>query len=91
MPPKTITYWSYENFTEEQFKEAVRSDCSYIEDGNLASLQHGIKKRLDQFPPVKRMGLHGNNKPNMTSQLRKAIMKRSRLRNKENKSGKPTD
>ena len=31
MPPKTITYRSYKNFTEEQFKEAIRSDCSFIE------------------------------------------------------------
>ena len=27
MPPKTITYRSYKNFTEESFKEAIRSDC----------------------------------------------------------------
>ena len=33
----------------------------------------------------------GNNKPHMTSQLRKAIMKRSRLKNKANKSGKLDD
>ena len=49
MPPKTITYRSYKNFTEEQFKEAIRSDCSYIEGGNLTSLQHVIEKRLDQL------------------------------------------
>ena len=91
MPPKTITYRSYKNFTEEQFKEAIRSDCSYIEGGNLTSLQRVIEKRLDQFDPMKKIVLRGNNKPNMTSQLRKAIMKRSRLKNKANKRGKPAD
>ena len=30
-------------------KEAIRSDCSYIEGGNLTSLQHVIEKRLDQL------------------------------------------
>ena len=35
MPPKTITYRTYKNFTEEQFKEAFRSDFSYNESGNL--------------------------------------------------------
>ena len=35
MPPKTITYRSYKNFAEELFKEDIRSDCSYIEGGNL--------------------------------------------------------
>ena len=91
MPPTTITYRSYKNFTEEHFKEAIRSDCSYIEGGNLTSLQHVIEKRLDQFAPMKKIVLRGNNKPHMTSQLRKAIMKRSRLKNKANKSGKLAD
>ena len=72
MPPKTITYRSYKNFTEEQFKEAIRSDCSYIDDGNLASLHHVIKKRLDQFPPVKKMGLHGNNKSQHDISIKKS-------------------
>ena len=47
MPPKTITYQSYENFTEEQFQETIRPDCSYIVGGNLTSLQHVSEKRLD--------------------------------------------
>ena len=37
MTPKTITYRSCKNFTEEQFKEAIKSDCSYIECGNFSS------------------------------------------------------
>ena len=68
MPPKTITYRSSKNFTEEQFKEAIRSDCSYIEGGNLTSLQRVIEKRLDQFAL-----LGGDDKP----QFRKAFMKES--------------
>ena len=32
-----------------------------------------------------------HNKPHMTSQLRKAIMKTSRLKNKANNGGKPAD
>ena len=40
---------------------------------------------------MKKVDLRGNNKPHMTSQLRKAIMERSRLKNKANKSGKPAD
>ena len=40
---------------------------------------------------MKNIALRGNNKPHMTSQLRKAIRKRSRLKNKANKSDKPAD
>ena len=65
MPPKTITYRSYKNFTKEQYKEAIKSDCSYIERGNLTSLQHVIEKRLDQFASMKKILLRGNNKPHM--------------------------
>ena len=60
---KTITYRSYKNFTEEQFKEALRSDCSYIEGSNLTYLQHVIEKRLNQFTPVKKIVLRRNNNP----------------------------
>ena len=76
---------------EEQFKEATRSDCSYIEGGNLTSLQHVIEKRADQFASMKKIVLREDDKPHMASQLRNAIMKRSRFRNKVNKSGKPAD
>ena len=91
MPPKTITYRSYKNFAEEQFKEANRSDCSHTEGSKLTTLQHVIEKKLDQFTPIKKIVLRGSNKPRMTSQLRKTIMKRSQPKNKANKSGKPAD
>ena len=40
---------------------------------------------------MKNIALRGNNKPHMTSQLRKAIRKRSQLKYKANKSRKPAD
>ena len=56
---------------KNKFKKAITSDCSYIVDGHLTSIQHAIDKRLDQIAPMKTM-VHGNNKPHMTSRLRKA-------------------
>ena len=70
MSSKIITYQSYKNFTDKQFKEAIRSDSSYTGDGNLTSLQHLIAKRLDQLAPLKKIVLHGINKPHITSQLK---------------------
>ena len=67
----------------KKFKEAIRSDCSYIEGGNLTSLQHVTEKRLDQVAPMKKINLRGNSKSHMTSQLRKAIIKRSRFHYKQ--------
>ena len=86
MPPKTITYRS----SWKKFKEAIRSNFSYIEGGNLTSLQHIIEKNLDQFPTGK-IALAGNSKPHMTTQSRKAIIKRSRFKSKANNSSKPAD
>ena len=70
MSSKIITYQSYKNFTDEQFKEAIRSDSSFTGDGNLTSLQHLIAKRLDQLAPLKKIVLHGINKSHITSQLK---------------------
>ena len=55
------------------------------------SLQHVIENRLYQFGPMKKIGLRGSNKPHMIFQLRKAIMKRSRLKKKANESSKLAD
>ena len=54
--------------------------------GNLTSLQDLIEKKARSICPVKKIVLRGNNKSHMTSQSRKAIMKRSRLKNKANKT-----
>ena len=54
--------------------------------GNLTSLQDLIEEKARSICPVKKIVLRGNNKSHMTSQSRKAIMKRSRLKNKANKT-----
>ena len=54
--------------------------------GNLTSLQDLIEEMARSICPVTKIVLRGNNKSHMTSQSRKAIMKRSRLKNKANKT-----
>ena len=46
MPHKIITYHHIENILKNSFKEAVRYDSPYSEDGNLTFLQNIIEKRL---------------------------------------------
>ena len=36
---------SLKNFTEQQFKEVIRSDCLYTEGGSLTFPQHIIEKK----------------------------------------------
>ena len=45
-------------------------------------------KHKDHHVPIKQSKLRGNTKPHISKTLRKKIMKRSRLKNKANKSGK---
>ena len=66
MSLKNIPYRSNKNIMEEQFQEFIRSDFSYIEGGNLTSLQYEIEKKLDQFAPVKKIILRRNNKLHMS-------------------------
>ena len=89
MKPKTITHRSYKNFSEEKFKEAIRLFLHCGWQLNFSSTCNWKKAR--SICSNEKDVLRGNNKPHMTSQLRKAIMKRSRLKNKANTSGKPDD
>ena len=75
MSSKIITYQSYKNFMDEKFQEAIRSDSSDNGGGNLTSLQYLIAKRLDQLAPMKKIILHGINKPHLTSQLKMLPLK----------------
>ena len=46
---------------------------------------------MSKHAPKKRKWVRGNHKPHIYKELRKAIMKRSRLKNKANKTKKATD
>ena len=46
---------------------------------------------LNHHAPIKQTKVRGNTKPHINKALRKEIMKRSRLKNKANTSGKEDD
>ena len=70
----------------EDLSEAL-IDCgdSYDKFENI------FTSKLDKHAPKKRKWVRGNHKPHINKELRKVIMKRSRLKNKANKSKKPID
>ena len=59
--------------------------------GGIGSLKIIIIKSLNLVAPFKKHIVRGNNRPHLTSLIRKEIMTRSRLKNKANKSGKEED
>ena len=79
----------WQKFTEEQFKEIIRSGCSYIKSGNfqIRLFFHWGSINL----PLWKRSFYVEIITPTWNQLRKAIIKRSRLKNKANKSGKCAD
>ena len=81
--PKVLNYRDFRSFSSKDFKQdlaATLNDCanSYdvFEQRFVANLNKHAPKKL----------IRGNNKPHMNKMLRQAIRKRSRLKNKTNKT-----
>ena len=72
-------------------KNKFESEAYAIQSGDIGSLKTAIIKSLNAVAPFKKRIVRGNNKPHLTSLIRKEIMARSRLENKANKSGKEED
>ena len=88
--PKLLNYRGFTSFLPQAFEEDLSEaliDCgdSYDKFENI------FTSKLNKHTPKKRKWVRGNYKPHINKELRKAIMKRSRLRNKANKTKKPTD
>ena len=77
-----IFYRCYRNFDNKKFEEELQKQLLSVSD--FESFQFGFKFILNQFAPLKQKLIHNNNQPFMTNTLRKAIMKRSKLRSKFN-------
>ena len=87
-PPKKITYRNFKNFDEKLFiADLKQADLlASIECENpYDSLTRNFKAFVDRHAPLKQKYIRGNQVPFMTKELSKAIMTKSRLRNKYNK------
>ena len=80
--PERIFYRCYKNFDNKRFEEELQKQLLSVSD--FESFQFAFKVILNQFAPLKQKLIRNNNQPFMTKTLRKAIMKRSKLRNKFN-------
>ena len=84
--PKQLNYRDFKNFSFESFKEDL-SDVLTACTNSFETFQDA----LDKYAPKKKKWLRGNNEPHVNKMLRKAIMKRSKLKNKANKTKLPVD
>ena len=90
-PPKLLTYRSYEHSWNDSLKNKFKWEAYAIQSGDIGSLKSVITKSLNTVAPFKKGIVWGNDKPHITSLIRKEIVTRSRLKNKAHKKGKEED
>ena len=84
--PIVINYRNYNNFNEIVFRNDLRDELGKKEPSNLnyTSFESTFNRVLEKHAPIKKKHVRANDKPLMTQALRKAVMLRSRLRNRYN-------
>ncbi|MEO0684268.1 MAG: hypothetical protein AAFY76_04240 [Cyanobacteria bacterium J06649_11] len=94
LPPKTILYRCFKNFSEINFVNDLYNELSLHFRNYFSSydiFESIFTAVLDKHAPMKSKCTRGNEKPHMNKCLKKAIMKRTRLWNKYCKSKSSTD
>ena len=91
LPPKTIRYRDYKKYSESQFLTELSFNLAKESPGSIESFTELFDKTLDKYAPFKTVVIRGNNKPHMSKTLRKAIMLRTRLKNRSVKTRNEAD
>ena len=88
--PKKFVYRDYKTFSYENFKNDLLSK-TVDENVDYSKFEKEFIDTLNKHAPKKTKLFRGNQKPHVNKVLRSAIMKRSRLKNKANKTRKAVD
>ena len=80
--PKILKYRAFNNFNIESFQSELQNKISQKKLVDYKTFEQIMTDVLNKHAPVKMKTVRGNNKPFMSKILRKAIMKRSMLKNK---------
>ena len=89
LPPKIIKYRKWKNFDEFPFKSDLTNALNCTLD--YASFEEVFEEVLNRHAPMKTKFLRGNSQPHVTPYLRKAIMKRSKLKRRALLTNSPED
>ena len=91
VPPKVITYRDYKTFNTERFLTDLNNVLSCSFSAAYSSFETNFLNTLELHAPSKKRMVRGNDKQHMNKSLRKAIMLRSRLKNRANRTGNEED
>ena len=87
---KKVTYRSYKHFQWETFEKVLINSLRNCNE-EYKNYEQNFVEVLNTHAPQKLKILRGNHKPHYNKNIRKAIVKRSRLKNKANISKDPVD
>ena len=88
LPAKKIVYRPMKNMNVDRYLYDLQKALSIIPIGDISALNSVIKTITDQHAPTKTKVVRGNDKPFMTKEFRKEIMKRTHLKNMAISSGR---
>ena len=80
--PKVVLYRDYSKFLESQFCSILNEKLQALEITCYESVDNILHSVINSQAPFKKKMVRANHKPYVTKDLRKAIMKRSKLENK---------
>ena len=83
LTPKIVSYRDYKKFDNKTFRSDIQN---YVFDNTLNSFKNSVFCIFNKHAPLKKKYIRANEAPFMTKELHKAIMKRSKLRNKFRKT-----
>ena len=86
---RTIFYRDYKNLDMDLFNKNLKTILNTFEDLDYHKFQECFLELLNTQAPIKTKYIRGNNQPYMSKSLRKAIMTRSKLKNRLNKLNTP--
>ena len=86
-PPQIVHYRTFRNFSLDSFRSDLVNTLTNSAPGDFDSFSSIFESVLDAHAPKKKRTVRGNHKRHLTKTLRKAIMLRSSLKNKANKTG----
>ena len=80
--PKIVSYRDYKHFDNEKFRESLITYHSTGKNISYDAFEKLVLQTLDKMAPIKQKHIRGNQSPFMNKDIHKAIMTRTRLRNR---------
>ena len=91
LPPQTIQYRDFSKFKGFNFNSELSHTIRLFQPKDYGQFELIFTNILQKYAPLKKRTIRGNDKSHVTKELRKQIMKRSRLKNISRKTKLPED